>query len=112
MAGPLDGLLVVEMAWGSPGSITGMLLADYGARVIKVERPGGGSDDGSVRRAAWDRGKWSVEIDHTTADGQELLRSLLQRTDIFLEGLGAGRAAQYGLGYSDLRELCPQLVVC
>src|ERR1700737_196187 len=94
MAGPLEGLLVVEMAWGSPGSITGMLLADYGARVVKVERRGGGPDVATVCRRAWDRGKWSVELDARSDDGRALLASLLERADVFLEGLGAGRAAE------------------
>jgi crotonobetainyl-CoA:carnitine CoA-transferase CaiB-like acyl-CoA transferase len=112
MAGPLEGMLVVEMAWGSPGSIAGMLLADYGARVVKIERPGGGPDADSVCRAAWDRGKWSVEVDHTTTGGRELLISLLEQADVFLEGLGWGRAPRLGLSSDQLTAACPQLVHC
>jgi len=57
MPGPLDGLLVVDATWGMPGAVATLMLADYGARVVKLERPGG--PDG-VNRRAWDRGKWTV----------------------------------------------------
>src|SRR5262249_22892521 len=63
MPGPLDGLVVVDRTWGLPGAIAGMLFADYGATVIKIERPGGGPDRGSVLRRILDRGKCSIELD-------------------------------------------------
>lgn len=112
MSGPLDGLVVIDLSWGIAGSITGMLLADYGARVVKVERPGGGPDVGSVCRSTWDRGKWSVELDPATEEGHALLLSLLARADVFLESLGVDKAAELGLDYADLRPTCPQLVHC
>src|SRR5262245_28896880 len=108
MAGPLEGLRVVEVGWGSPGSITGMLFADYGARVIKVERPGGGSDQRSITRRAWDRGKWSVELD-LDADRQ-LFLGLLAGTDVLIDSLGRAYAIEHGLTYEVLHEQFPGLV--
>ena len=53
--GPLEGIVVVDAGWGMPSAVAGMLLADYGARVVKVERPGGGPTAQSITRAAWDQ---------------------------------------------------------
>ena len=109
MPGPLDGLLVVDATWGMPGAVATLMLADYGARVVKLERPGG--PDG-VNRRAWDRGKWSVELDVAAPDNAQLVSALLQRADIFVESFGAGRAEQLGLGYEQVRPSCPGLVYC
>ncbi len=69
MPGPLEGLVAVDASWGMPGAVTSMILADYGATVVKVERPGGGPDRDSPARAAWERGKRSVTLDLTAAEG-------------------------------------------
>ena len=112
MAGPLDGLIVVDAGWGQPAAVTSMLLADYGARVVKVERPGGGPDRTSITRAAWDRGKWSVEADLSTPHGRERLLGLIDGADVLIESDGAGRAAEAGYGYEALHERLPRLVYC
>ena len=71
MTGPLDGLVVVDASWGMPGAVTSMMLADYGATVVKVERPGGGPDRDSPARAVWERGKRSVDArPHGPGDGR------------------------------------------
>src|SRR4051812_13018053 len=107
MAGPLDGLLVVDMSWGMPGSIAGMLFADYGARVVKVERPGGGREPASIRRRVFDRGKWSIELDPTTESARDHLLALLERADVLIEAFGPGGAEKLGFGYSTVRDRCP-----
>ena len=112
MSGPLDGLVVVDAGWGQPAAVTSMLLADYGARVVKVERPGGGPDRTSITRAAWDRGKWSVEADLSTPEGLDLLLGLVEGADVFIESAGAGRAAATGYGYEALHQRFPRLVYC
>ena len=109
MSGPLEGLRAVEVGWGAPASIAGMLLADHGAQVIKAERPGGGPDRRSVTRRAWDRGKWSIELDlDVDADA---LAGLLARSDVLIDALGTGHAARHGLSYPELSARFPHLVV-
>ncbi len=105
--GPLDGITVVDASWGMPGSVATLLLADYGARVIKVERPGNarGMD---LERLAWERGKQSIELD--LSRDRDMMRGLLGQADIFLESFGPGRAEVIGLGYDDLAELYPTLI--
>jgi len=97
MAGPLEGLVVVDATWGMPAGIASHLLADYGATVIKLERPGGGPYGHDVLRSVLDRGKWSVEADVATAD-------------VWLESFGPGRAAELGLGYDELHARYPRLI--
>ncbi len=76
MSGPLEGLVVVDASWGMPTAIATMILADYGATVIKVERPGSGSGDTNLRKLL-DRGKWSVALDLETSAGRASLIDLL-----------------------------------
>lgn len=109
MAGPLEGVVVVDAGWGMPTAVAGMLLADYGARVIKLERPGGGPDARSVTRKAWDRGKWSVECDLSDPQGRELAFDLISKADVFVESFGAGRAPA-GFDADSLRSRFPHLV--
>jgi crotonobetainyl-CoA:carnitine CoA-transferase CaiB-like acyl-CoA transferase len=112
MAGPLEGLVVVDTSWGMPGAIAGMLLADYGARVIKVERPGGGPETSDINRTILDRGKWSTVVDLESAVGRERVADLLGAADVFIESFGPDRAEKLGLGYADLHGRYPGLVYC
>lgn len=112
MAGPLDGLVVIDASWGMPAAISTMMLADYGARVVKLERPGGGAGTDSVLRTSTDRGKWSVEADLSTAEGRAIAERLVTDADVFVESLGAGRAEALGLGYDDWHEKFAELVYC
>jgi crotonobetainyl-CoA:carnitine CoA-transferase CaiB-like acyl-CoA transferase len=84
MAGPLEGLVVIDRTWGLPGALAGMLLADYGARVIRIERPGGGPDAGSVLRRILDRGKWSLELDPADPRTAATLDALIAQSDVVL----------------------------
>ncbi len=110
--GPLSALTVVDASWGMPGAVASLLLADYGARVIKVERPGGTQDDRSLTRLAWDRGKQSVVLDLAAPAEREVLRSLLAHADVFIESFGVGRAEALGLGHEALAARHPHLISC
>ncbi|MEU4837756.1 CaiB/BaiF CoA transferase family protein [Nocardia testacea] len=112
MAGPLDGLVVIDASWGMPAAISTMMLADYGARVVKLERPGGPSDADSVLRATTDRGKWSVEADLRTEAGRAIAERLVSDADVFVESFGTGRADALGIGYEHWHEKFPELVYC
>jgi crotonobetainyl-CoA:carnitine CoA-transferase CaiB-like acyl-CoA transferase len=110
MPGPLEGLVVVDATWGMPASIASHLLADYGATVIKLERPGGGPQGHDVLRSVLDRGKGSVEADLTTPEGMQTAHTLLAAADVWMESFGPGRAAELGLGYDELHARYPRLI--
>jgi len=125
---PLAGLKVLELARILAGPWAGQTLADLGADVIKVERPGQGDDtrawgppfvaaaDKSRGDAAYyhscNRGKRSVAIDFERKDGQDLVRRLAERTDVVIENFKTGGLAKYGLDYESLRAINPRLVYC
>ncbi len=110
-----EGLQVIEMGAGSIGaSLAGMLLADNGARVVKVEPPEG--DRLRRQHAAgfvvWNRGKESLVADLRTDDGRALVADLANRADVVIEGFGAGVADRWGLGAAAVRASNPGLVYC
>src|SRR3954453_18543874 len=110
-----EGLQVIEMGAGSIGaSLAGMLLADNGARVLKVEPPEG--DRLRSRHPAgflvWNRGKESLAADLRTHEGRTRVRDLASRADLVIEGFGAGVADGWGLGDESVRAANPGLVYC
>ena len=111
----LDGLVVLEMGAGSvPAAFAGMIFADYGARVIKIEPPEGDSLR-STRESGhlvWNRGKDSMIVDLRTPEGQAQLRDLAESADVVLEGFGTGVADGWGVGYEQLSAPNPALVYC
>ena len=120
---PLAGLKVVELARILAGPWAGQLLADLGAEVVKVERPGSGDDtrhwgppfaaDGAAAYFhGCNRGKISVSIDLETAEGQARVRALAAEADVLIENFKVGGLAKYGLDYASLSALNPRLVYC
>ncbi len=125
---PLEGIRVVELARVLAGPWCGQLLADLGAEVVKVERPGVGDDtrewgppfvtgaDGENLGAAYyhscNRGKRSVAIDIATAEGQAEVRALLADADVLIENYKVGGLVRYGLDPARLCADFPRLVVC
>ncbi len=125
---PLAGLRVLELARILAGPWCGQLLADLGADVIKVERPGEGDDtrhwgppfvtaaDGSDLSAAYyhacNRGKRSVAIDIASVEGQARVRALAAKADVVIENYKVGGLAKYGLDAAALRVRNPRLIVC
>jgi crotonobetainyl-CoA:carnitine CoA-transferase CaiB-like acyl-CoA transferase len=110
-----DGLRVIEMGAGSIGtSFAGMLLADFGARVVKVEPPEGDQlrQDAPSGFLVWNRGKESLVADLRTEAGREELRRLAANADVILEGFGVDVADAWGLGYDVLKSSNPELVYC
>ncbi len=129
MAGPLSGLRVLDLSRILAGPWAGQTMADLGAEVIKIERPGTGDDtrgwgppfirgrDGNeTADAAYfhcaNRGKKSATIDIAKPEGQRILRELTRHSDILLENYKVGGLARYGLGYDDLKEINPGLIYC
>ncbi|HKR24560.1 MAG TPA: CoA transferase [Allosphingosinicella sp.] len=120
---PLAGLKVVELARILAGPWAGQLLADLGAEVVKVERPGSGDDtrhwgppfaaDGSAAYFhACNRGKRSVAADLQTEAGREIVRALAREADVLIENFKVGGLAGYGLDHPSLSALNPRLIYC
>lgn len=119
MSGPLHGSTVVEFAAYVTGPYAAMLLADMGARVIKVEAPGqgdpfrgAGEDKYSPIFCALNRGKESICLDLSVPAAQEVAQALASRADVFIENHRPGVAERMGLGYEQLRRRSPGLVYC
>lgn len=109
------GLTVLEIGSGSvAASIAGVVLADAGARVMKIEPPDG--DGLRVNNPSgflvWNRGKESVVADLRTPHGQHTLRDLAAHADVVIEGFAPGTTAAWMIGSHDLREINPALIHC
>ncbi|MFJ9387785.1 CaiB/BaiF CoA transferase family protein [Nocardioides sp. NPDC101246] len=118
---PLEGLLVVSLEQAVAAPFATRQLADLGARVIKIERPGTGDfarayDDtvhGLSSYFVWlNRGKESLTLDVKSQAGRDVLRRLLGRADVFVHNLGPGAVGRLGFGVDALAELNPQLISC
>jgi len=127
--GALSHLRVLDLSRVLAGPWAGQILADLGAEVIKVERPGNGDDTRawgppflkdaygeSTGEAAYylsaNRNKQSVTIDFTKPEGQRLVRELAAKSDILIENFKVGGLEAYGLDYASLKEVNPQLIYC
>jgi crotonobetainyl-CoA:carnitine CoA-transferase CaiB-like acyl-CoA transferase len=126
---PLSGVRVLDLSRVLAGPWAGQLLADLGADVVKVEKPGAGDDTRAwgppwlqdtagrdTRDAAYflcaNRNKRSVAIDIATPQGQAQVRALAQQADVVLENFKVGGLKRYGLDYASLKENNPRLVYC
>ncbi|MEO8630869.1 MAG: CaiB/BaiF CoA-transferase family protein [Betaproteobacteria bacterium] len=129
MPGPLSGTRILDLTRVLAGPMATQTLADLGAEVIKVERPGIGDDtrawgppflktkDGrnstdSTYFACCNRGKKSITIDLADARGQAVVRRLAQECDVLIENYKVGDLQRYGLGYQTLHSSNPRLVYC
>lgn len=126
---PLSHIRVLELSRILAGPWAGQLLADLGATVIKVERPGVGDDtrqwgppfltaqhghdtSESAYYLAANRGKQSVTVDITSDAGQQAVRDLVKNSDVLIENYKVGGLKKYGLDYESLSQLNPRLVYC
>src|ERR1700704_5424271 len=103
MSPVLEGLTVVDLSQGIAGPVATMLLADYGADVIKVEPPGGDPFRAAPGYTVWMRGRRSVELDLKTAGGVASLRALIADADVLVESYAPGTTARLGIDYDSLR---------
>ncbi len=129
MPRPLSHIRVLDLSRVLAGPWASQNLADLGAEVIKVERPGSGDDtrswgppflkdkDGKeTREAAYflsvNRGKKSVTLDISRPEGQRIARELALKSDVLIENYKVGGLAKYGLAYEDLKKIHPKIVYC
>ena len=110
--GALSGIRVLDCGHYIPGPLLGMLLADQGAQVIKLERPGGDPARSEPAFATWNRGKRSIVLDLKTAAGQDTARQLAADADVLIENFRPGVAERLGLGWTALSALNPRLIYC
>lgn len=128
-SGPLSHLRVLDLSRILAAPWAGQILADLGATVTKVERPGAGDDTRSwgppflkdaegndTREAGYylavNRGKRSITVSLDTPEGQQIVRDLALQSDIVLENYKAGTLARYGLDEASLRKINPRLIYC
>jgi len=129
MPGALSHIRVLDLSRVLAGPWAGQILADLGAEVVKVERPGSGDDTRhwgppflkdaageNTSEAAYylaaNRNKQSLTLDFTQAEGQRLVRELASKADILIENFKVGGLAAYGLDYPSLKALNPRLIYC
>jgi alpha-methylacyl-CoA racemase len=112
VGGPLEGVRVVEFAGLGPGPFCGMLLADLGADVVRIDRRGarGGLLGALGATTLLDRGKRSIALDLKDADDLRVVHELVRRADVLLEGFRPGVMERLGLGPDDLLAQNPALV--
>jgi CoA:oxalate CoA-transferase len=118
-SGPLDGLLVIDLSRVLAGPYATMVLADLGARVIKVEVPDGGDDarhfgpfiaGKSAYFMSLNRGKESIALDLKASDGREVFEALVAKADVLVENFRPGTMEKLGYGWEALRRLNDRLV--
>ncbi|HBI83796.1 MAG TPA: CoA transferase [Alcaligenaceae bacterium] len=127
--GPLTHIKVLDLSRVLAGPWAGQILADLGATVIKVERPGAGDDTrvwgppflkdeqgNETREACYflaaNRGKESITVDISQPQGQDIIRKLAAQADIVLENYKVGTLERYNLSYEDLKAVNPALIYC
>jgi crotonobetainyl-CoA:carnitine CoA-transferase CaiB-like acyl-CoA transferase len=120
-SGPLAGMRVIELAHIMAGPVCGLMLADMGAEVIKVEKMDGDDTRRTVppalegESAAYmmmNRGKRGISLDLKDPDGVAVLRRLLKGADALIENYRGGTMERLGIGYETLRQEFPELVYC
>ena len=122
MALPLKGLRVIDLTQDFAGPFCTMILADLGAEVIKIEKPGSGDETRawgppfvngqSYYFLSLNRGKKSVTLDIKLSASQKIIRKMVEDSDILVESLRPGRLARYKLDYANLRRVNKALVYC
>lgn len=115
---PLKGMKVLDLT--TLNGFATMTLADYGAEVVKVERPGSGDpirawgpfkDGVSPYQAFLDRGKKSISLDITTEEGKEIFKELVKHFDVVVENFRNGKMEELGLSYEELEKVNPKIIL-
>ena len=119
---PLQGVRVLDLSRVFAGPLCGMVLADFGAEVIKVEHPGRGDDtrDWGMRIGktettyynSMNRNKRSITVDLQTPEGVKIIHDLLPQCDVVVQNFKTGGAEKLGLGYEQLKAIKPDLIYC
>ncbi|MFN5685597.1 CaiB/BaiF CoA transferase family protein [Bradyrhizobium sp.] len=125
---PLSGIKILDLTRVLAGPLSAQMLADLGAEVIKIERPGTGDDarafgppylkdpDGKANNNSFylcaNRNKKSVTVNIASSDGQEIIRALAKDCDVFMENYKVGDLKRYGLDYEAIKAVNPDVIYC
>jgi len=115
---PLEGIRVIELGHTVMGPTCGMILADMGADVYKVERTGKGDDTrwlkgfGAGFFTGFNRNKKSISLDLKSPKGKQILLKILKDVDVLIENFGPGTVERLGVGYADCQKINPKLIYC
>jgi crotonobetainyl-CoA:carnitine CoA-transferase CaiB-like acyl-CoA transferase len=112
MAGVLEKVRVLDLSWGIAGPMTGMLMADHGAEVIKIEPPGGDPHRGQLGYKVWQRGKKSAVLDLKNAGDKDAFLALAKTADVVIESYAPGVTDKLGISFAALSKVNPRLVYC
>ncbi|WP_026941985.1 CaiB/BaiF CoA transferase family protein [Hellea balneolensis] len=112
MTGVLSGIKVLDLSWGIAGPMTGMLLADHGADVTRIERPQGDPFGDLLGYRVWHRGKKNAVLDFHTVGDLGLFKKLAADADVLIESMRPGKMKEFGLDYDQLAKLNPKLIYC
>lgn len=116
---PLEGVKVVDFTQAHAGSLATMILADFGAEVIKIERAGVGDlarywapmkDGNSAYYAYLNRGKKSISINASKEEGKEIIKKLVKEADVVCENFKYGSMERMGLNYEELKKINPSII--
>jgi crotonobetainyl-CoA:carnitine CoA-transferase CaiB-like acyl-CoA transferase len=110
--GILEGIDVLDLSWGIAGPMTGMLLADHGARVTRIEPPAGDPFAEFSGTRVWLRGKRRATLDLRDPADREVFLALARRADVVIESFGPGVAAKLGIDHATLLAANPRLIYC
>ena len=120
MSGPIQGIKVLDISMIVAGGTASSLMADFGAEVIKIEKPGTGDplrnwgpfiEGSSVWWKVHSRNKKSVTLSLNQPKGQEIFRELIKHVDILIEGFRPGTLEKWGLSPKELHEINPKLII-
>ncbi len=112
MAGVLAGLKVLDLSWGIAGPMAGMLLADHGADVTRIERPQGDPFPDLLGYHVWHRGKKNAVFDLKDKDDHALFVRLVTEADVLIESFSPGVTSRLGIDFDTLSQINPRLIYC
>src|SRR4051812_13300304 len=112
MTGVLDGVTVLDLSWGIAGPLATMLLGDHGARVTRIEPPGGDPFRSFSGSRVWARNKRSAVLDLNDGADRDVFLALAADADVVVDSFAPGTTARLGIDDATLRPRNPRLVTC
>jgi len=112
MAGVLKDIRILDLSWGMAGPMAAMLLGDQGAKITRIEAPGGDPFSGDLGYKVWNRGKRSAVLDFKDADDKSIFLKLVANADVLIESYSPGTTEKLGIDFDTMSAVNPALVYC